>query len=137
MLLPQNIWMGVVVFTKVRGIAKSQSPRTLWPGSLDFKTLLVLGPLQKLLLPLIFCGKICNACLEGWRHTKQNQSFFYLLQIFEKRQFLPGCVRYNSNKSFADSQSYWPSFPKWLQLQITSRLHLLITSWFQGDQNLS
>ena len=48
--------MGVVVFTKVRGLAKSQSPRTL--GSLDFKTLLVLGPLQKILLPFIFRGSV-------------------------------------------------------------------------------
>ena len=35
----------VVVFTKVRGFAKSESLQTL-----------VLGPLQKLLLPLTFCS---------------------------------------------------------------------------------
>ena len=41
--------MGVVVFTKVLGHAKSQ---------MDFQTLLVLGPLQKLLLPFIFHGSV-------------------------------------------------------------------------------
>ena len=40
--------MGVVVFTKVRGLAKSESPRTLR----------VLGPLQKLLLPLTFRSNV-------------------------------------------------------------------------------
>ena len=38
--------MGVVVFTKVRGLAKSESPQTL--RVLGLQTLLVLGPLQKL-----------------------------------------------------------------------------------------
>ena len=44
--------MGVLAFTKVRGLAKSESPQTL--RVLGLQTLLVLGPLQKLLLPLTF-----------------------------------------------------------------------------------
>ena len=48
--------MGVVVFTKVLRHAKSQSPQILWV--LGLSDLLVLGPLQKLLLPLKFRGSV-------------------------------------------------------------------------------
>ena len=44
--------MGVVVFTKVRGLAKSESLRTLR----------VLGPLQNLLLPLTFRSNVPVVC---------------------------------------------------------------------------
>ena len=60
--------MGVVVFAKVLRNAKSQSPRTLG----------VLGPLQKLLLPFIFHGSVpllpasnvlIRIALQNWKNS--------------------------------------------------------------------
>ena len=35
------------------------------------------------------CCQNCQVCPEGWKYTKQNQSFEYLLQIFFQNSFQP------------------------------------------------
>ena len=52
--------VGVVDFTKARGLAKFQSPQALVHHGepLGFKTLPFLGHLQNLLLPLYFRGNV-------------------------------------------------------------------------------
>ena len=53
-LTKETYFSGSSIFTKVHGLAKSESPQTLQ----DFQTLLVLEPLQKLLLPLTFGSNV-------------------------------------------------------------------------------
>ena len=72
--------MAVVVFTKVCDL---QSHKVRGPfGSLYFQTLLVLGPLQKLLLPFIFRGS--NIPDKNSKSIGDNTNFFVKTQLSKK-----------------------------------------------------
>ena len=137
-----------------------QSPKVCRPfGSLDFQTLLVLGPLQKLLLPFIvrssvslhhavnyitpkctkertFCPNLSNTLAAGYKETNLSNS--YTLGFWEAFWLMTSfCSFYTDSycsqkiQNFYCLQDYKLDHPD-LQAWLTHLLHLLVfgSHWF-------